>query len=865
MNITKIHNEIGDLLETYNSSDEGELEYRINITKPMIFEIIFDKFSENDNPIFEQTITSITDRVSQSTNLQHTDRNTIYFKKGNYTSDDFTRKSRLGAVNFISKHLGSYQLVLSTEEEIDKFSNNAAKIIIFKCRASFTSGEWRYDFNISKEVSSAHISRAESYKKALLKKMNTNKFIDLIGMEDIKLSLEIEHCPDSDNVLDVVQTLDVINKIMTIVDPDHENTMKLQEAVFSAARYIRRKTVGEYRLKHGLKRLLPQAKTMTKSIFLNSVLPNIDQYHITPKADGERCLALITNTTCQIITSRCVKTVNVSSEDEGVSVIDCEMLGDIDNPVLIPIDVPYINNKDIKNEGFEVRLDEFDNAREMLSIYAGPNKQFKRLKSKNYGNIIQKLMDHEWKFDIDGIIFVKGGQNYVDTETYKWKPDPTIDFLVRRVPKNLQGKAPYMLKKGYTPYILFCGVSHKNFHEAKLSFIPGYDELFPRNFRRSVYFPVQFSPPDFPRAYLYYHEDSVNLDSKVVEFTYIIPEGSSVIGGHWEVKRIREDRSVELQHGNYFGNDFSVALTNWSNLSDPITIDFMRDPTRDVYFKEPKSDIYTGLSKFTHYIKRTLIRQLRNSKWIIDLGAGKGQDILNYAGNNISKILFIDKDADALHELQERMKNPNFKEKIKYKYLTHNIDLNQSYSKTLSELIEFNAPSTGVDGLVCNFAIHYMVNTKDNMDNIIKLINKVVRPGGRIIFTLLDGVRVHELFERKNIKKGGSIDIYEDGNKKYSIKRLYKAKNMNNFKHKVSVLLPFSQGEYYPEVLVNIEHLIQQFEKKGFERELYSNFMKKVPNFKKHQRQFADMLTQEDVAFAKLYSMVVLYKPERVK
>lgn len=866
MNITKIHSEIGDLLDTYNSVDAAELEFRIKISNPLIFEILFNKFAEDNHCTHEQTITSITDRAGKSAMMSNTDRTVIYYKKGRYVSEEFSKKSKLGSVNFISKHLGSYQLTLSTEEDIDEFSNNAAKLVIFKCRTSFVIGDWRYDFNVFKEFSSSHISGANTYKKAFLRKMNENKFIRLLDLENIKLSLEVEHCPDESSddsdQLNIEGVMDVVNNIMLIVDPDHINNMKLQEAVYAVAPYIRPKMVGEYRLKYGLKRLLPQVKTLTKSIFLNNILPNIEEYHITPKADGERCLALITNTSCQIITTRFTRTVNVSSEDEGISVIDCEMLGDIEDPLLIPIDTPYINNKNLRNEGFEVRLEEFDNARDMLSIYAGPTKQFKHLKKKNYGRVIQKLMDHKWKFEIDGIIFARGGQNYTETETYKWKPEPTIDFLVRRVPKTLQGKAPYQIKKGYTPYILFCGISHRYFHELKLSFIDGYEELFPRNFRRSVYFPIQFSPPDFPRAFLYYHDEKENLDSKVVEFTYVIPEGSSVIGGHWKVKRIREDRTIELQHGNYFGNDFYIAKTNWSNLSDPITVDFMINPTRDVYFKEVKSNKYIGLTKLTHYIKRTLIRLLRDSKWVIDLGSGKGQDLFNYTGNGISKILFIDKDADALHELGERMANPQFKDKIKYKVLTHNIDINQSYIKTTKELIEFNVPSSGVNNIVCNMAAHYMVDTKENMDNFIKLINKTLKSGGRVILTLLDGLKVHNLFERKSIAKGGSIDIFEDNDKKYSIKRLYKAKNLYNHKHNVSVLLPFSKGEYYTETLVNIEYLITQFEKKGFERELYSNFMKKITQFKKHQMKFAHLLTQEDIAFASLYSMVVLYKPE---
>ena len=458
------------------------------------------------------------------------------------------------------------------------------------------------------------------------------------------------------------------------------------------------------------------------------------------------------------------------------------------------------------------------------------------------------------------------GDQYVDTRCYKWKANPTIDFLVRKLPRSLQGIAPYQKKEGYEPYILCCGINHQRFRESKLTFIPGFQELFPRNSRRGTYFPIQFSPPDFPRAYIYYHPSDENLDEKVVEFSYIIPNEESVINGAWKIEKIRDDRKVELQYGNYYGNDYDVALTNWNNLSNPVTFDFLCNPTQGCYFKEQKSEIHIPMTKFTGYVKATLISQLRGANWIIDLCSGKGNDLFNYTNNSITNILFMDNDATALQELTDRtkVKNKNMK-KIDYRALTHVVDLNDPYDTTLKDLLEFQVPASGVDGVVCNFGIHYLTVGDDAIENIVKLVGHLIKGGGRFIFTVLDGHRVHDKFIKHEIAKNQVYNFEQDDVVKYSIKRLYRADKFTRNKCPIELTLPFTAGEYYKETLVDVDYLITQFEKNGFEREQYAPFTKLLPNFEQHNKRFYDQLDEQDLDFLKLYSYVVLYKPIQQK
>ena len=852
-----------DILKLYNADKSQEIEIRINIANPNMFADLFTQFATKKSPIFEQSITTITDRdiTDSKNNMINTDRNIITFKKGEKDEDKYIRKKRMGATQFKSRHFGVFNMILSEEQDIVKFSNNGAKIINVRVRASFVRKNWQYDFNIIKELPVSYISRLSGYKKLMLEDFDIDKFLDLIDVSGLKFSVEMEYKPSSETNSELVEenVNDVINKLMSIIDPDHKNSIEIQDAIHTASKYIRPRDEANFRSRFGFKQLLPQARTITRTNYRDEIFPHLSEFYISPKADGERCLALITNNSCQLITANKMTNINIGSEEEGVSVIDCELITTGGKPRVIPIDVICLNNENVRAQGFEKRYDTFDKAKELLESILGPGKPFKRLKPENYKNILQKLIDKEWSYKIDGIIFVRAGNQYTDTKIYKWKANPTVDFLVRKVPKVLQGVAPYQKREGFEPYILCCGISHQRCRENKLKFVPGFQELFPHNINRGTYFPIQFSPPDFPRAYIYYHKSEENLDEKVVEFSFIIPAGESVINGSWKFEKIRDDRKVELQYGNYYGNDFEVALTNWNNLSNPVTFDYLCDPSAS-YFKELKSEIHLPFTKFSGYVKGTLISQLRGSNWVVDLCAGQGSDIFHYSNNSITNILFIDKDANALHTLQDRLKSKQSK-RIDYRALTHVADLNDSYETTLKNLLEFQMPVSGVDGLVCNFGLHYLVESDDNLTNIVKLVSKLVKCGGRFVFTILDGLRVHDKFLKHDIAQDSSHDFEQDGVVKYSIKRMYRADKFARNKCKIGIILPFSAGKYYKEILVDVEYVINVFEKNGFEREQYSPFTKLLPNFEKHNKQHFDMLDTADLEMLKLYSYVTMYKP----
>ena len=348
-----------------------ELEIRINIANPSIFTDLFGHFADKKNPVFEQSITFITDRdtVDSKNNMIDTDRNIITFKKGKKQDVKYMKKKRLGASQFKARYLGVFSMILSEESEISQFSNNGAKTIIIRVRASFVKKMWQYDFNIIKELPVSYIQEIYSYKKTMLKDFDVDGFVKLIDMNGLKFSLEMEYRGGSDNIPDPItedEVQKVINNIVCIIDPDHVKNVELQDAVHTISKYIRPRDESDFRSRFGFKKLVTQAKTITKTNYRDEIFPHLDEFYISPKADGERCIVLITNNHCQIITANNIINVNIGTEDEGVSVIDCELIYVDGQPKVIPIDVICLNNSRVSTHGFEIRYDSFEDARNLL-------------------------------------------------------------------------------------------------------------------------------------------------------------------------------------------------------------------------------------------------------------------------------------------------------------------------------------------------------------------------------------------------------------------------------------------------------------------------------------------------------------------
>lgn len=71
------------------------------------------------------------------------------------------------------------------------------------------------------------------------------------------------------------------------------------------------------------------------------------------------------------------------------------------------------------------------------------------------------------------------------------------------------------------------------------------------------------------------------------------------------------------------------------------------------------------------------------------------------------------------------------------------------------------------------------------------------------------------------------------------------------------MLLPFSDGRYYEEFLVNTKVLTAEFAARGFSRTASASVTESIPDFESRNRAVAGLLTEGDRRWLSLYGELV--------
>jgi hypothetical protein len=447
-------------------------------------------------------------------------------------------------------------------------------------------------------------------------------------------------------------------------------------------------------------------------------------------------------------------------------------------------------------------------------------------------------------------------KQYQTTMNLKWKTmkHMTIDFIAKKCPKELLGITPYINKPEYTLYLLFSGIRSNDFKKLGICLLKNYSKIFLGIQRNAEYFPIQFSPSSNPFAYLFWSKES-DLDNKVVELTY---------QHQWELIRVRDDRDGDVARKTYYGNYFKIAEQIWMNYFNPLLIDHMCNPQIESYFKQDNNTSYTASRKFNNFVKKELIKIYSDTKWVIDLASGKGQDLFKYLDYNIPNILMVERDYDAIFEIINRKYTfiTNNKYKNSANILIHQADLCDDSSINISCIKStFPIPEDGVNLIVCNLAIHYLIGNKAGIINFVNILDALLAPGGIFIFTAFDGQTIFDL-----IGEDSEWNSYMDDSKqelKYSIKKLYRSATFTGSNQKIDVLLPFSNGTYYSENLINISSFKQACKKKHITMLASNSFNSYLDKFKDTNPQLYKLLTPSDIKYVSLYKYYIFHKTSK--
>lgn len=874
-------------LSTIDRNNNIELEIRYSNIGRNDFSAIYDHLMSTtapENITITQMISVISKSIKSSNQPKINKIRNIYYKNKRKEKEEYCSKQQI-AIPYEDK---GYKLTLSIEKNnIPPFISDetGSCLIRLKNRISFITQQdmlkWRIDMTIVIELLEIDSHQIPTHVNTMfiLYDVTPQTIFSLFDNQKMTRSLykyEIEAELINNSASASIKPINIQNmakNIIFIAKPDYLENIILQSKIYEIASVliqtnnIKRQ---EYQNKHGLRQLLPKVQALTRFDY-SSIFP-INGYYVTDKANGERAIGMQSEDGTGYIVSTVIKKYNSNENVKKATMVDAELVGDI----LYIFDIFIINGVNISNLPFESRILKLNDAASILrtldmKVEIKPYVQITDSIEKS----IKSIYNRERPYDIDGIILIRPGDSYLNTKTYKWKPieDNTIDFLVKKVPMSLIGQKPFLVRKKYTIYFLFVGISYKMFQSLGLQLCPGYSEIFEDNKIKTgdkirecnSYFPIQFSSSTAPLAYIYYHSDDsiLTIDNNIIEFRC----GSNCDANNgpiieWIPVRIRDDRKKDLESNTYYGNDYKTAELTFMNYFDKFPLEQLWQNITDDYFATTKSGIYRAQTSVMSYVKTDRINQFKHANWIIDIGCGRGADLRRYFEASVKNLIGIDNDRASLSELIRRKytiiqssdRNTVYSSNI-YAILA---DMTSPFQELLVKVYDTTNSNLKVDYIVCNLSFHYYTYTSELLMNFITFVSNLLKEDGLIVITCFIGQEIFNLL--KDLTEGQLWNVYENQVLKYSIKKMYSGEKLEPTGQKIGVIHPFSKGQYYEEHLINFEYVKQRFIDNKFTLVSNLNISKYIPDFKTRNNNVASMLTADDIKYLSLYGELVFKK-----
>lgn len=772
---------------------------------------------------------------------------------GNETNIEGIHKS------IISRDLiDSGSIVLSKEESIDPATiDDGFHPTMFKQRFSFDHPDdqnWTVDVTVTRAISSQN-NNLKGIKQSFFDSLDTyQKLREEIISNPKKYSyeVELEHKPFNKNVKkDDIPKL--VNSILLKANPENNNNILYISELRIVAKYllpedeISRKTQSAT-----IKFITPQVKHLDKTMYMGIFPPA--GYYATPKADGNRCIAMIHDKKCILLHS-VYEAFPAPAYNGQISIADCEYFEK--EKLLLVFDMIVFEGQSVADSILTIRIKPIKRFCETFSKHSGITAVDKPYVSLGSQSLLKEALQEVYKspkpYNIDGIIFTQVDAPYSTAVSYKWKrvEDHTIDFHSWKCPDKLLGRPPYNRKDGYILYLIFVTIRVESRNKLNLTPIPEFYTLYPElvnNHDRRV--PIQFTTPICPLAYLYYHKDSIGVDinGKIIELAAGDLTDDKTID--WKFVKVRDDKTA-IRNMTY-GNAYDTALYTLLSYMDPLTFEMLYEgPLQDNYFKVEKSTIYKAATAFNSFVKSQHIDSITNTENLVDISSGKGQDLFRYIKIKINKLVMCDVDKNAIVQLLQRWLGSARAATVPLSttLIAMLLDVNDDAQQNANLLIDaFNCK---FHNLICNFAIHYFAETVATLRNFALMCNLITEPGAILQFTCLNGKRV-----ANELKTADQFDLKENGMVKYSIRKLYPDADLAIAGQKISAIHPFSAGQYIEEFLVNFDTLTEVF--KDYQMELIEimHFESFRDAFRSANQAVSMLMTPQDIKYVSLYSVI---------
>lgn len=395
-------------------------------------------------------------------------------------------------------------------------------------------------------------------------------------------------------------------------------------------------------------------------------------------------------------------------------------------------------------------------------------------------------------------------------------------------------------------------------------------------------------------------EGNIIQDKTVVEFYY--KNDLSIDSKYrWVPMRTRFDKTEQVhKYQRKYGNNEQVANHIWFSIQYPITFNDIKiladsnqytahkivllqkltpeliSQTTSYYEKhnkliemntKPQTDFHNAVK--TLLINTYIKPEFNNNKKasVLDIGFGRGGDIMKYYNAEVKNLVGIDKDFDGLH-------NPGdgaFSRYEKYKRGKPNFPQMDFINADFTVLLNFNDQMQVIkdktqtnmnlikkyfdgkykfDIISCQFAFHYFLQNKETWENTLKNINNHLKFDGILLFTSFDAKRVTKLLRdnkgtfKQFLTINGEKILYHDIVQKYEEQKIYKYGNSID----IHISRFMSDNIYQTEYLVDENFIIPElFNKCGLQLIETDYFEYMFHNLKEYVKDVSEIENKDNM------------------
>ena len=415
-----------------------------------------------------------------------------------------------------------------------------------------------------------------------------------------------------------------------------------------------------------------------------------------------------------------------------------------------------------------------------------------------YADLVWKLSVYGklTPYKLDGIIYTPINSPYMIRTNpekldlvpleYKWKPPQqnSIDFYIRFEKDDKGNDAIFYDNtvvraegKAYKICRLFVGVIHGGQEKPVPFKINGVEQ------RANIYL-INGEAVDA--------DENIINDGTVVEFIFDITKYDIADTYKWIALKTRYDKTESVQkYGKKYGNNLNIAQRIWKTIINPITEEniaslgnpstFQKEIDRlaksieaynkqNIVYYQKKTSNAAGMRAFNNWIKSNMILTYCKNKYnVLDIGCGRGGDLIKFIHANIKEYVGVDIDNNGLYVINDSAHN-------RYKNLKHNIknvppmyfihadaralftvkaqenilpNMTASNKKLIGEYLSGNKKYNVINA---QFTLHYYLSDPLSWDNFCKNINDHLMDNGYFLVTSFDGKLIYDrLFGKQKL------------------------------------------------------------------------------------------------------------------